>query len=319
MGREWDGGPVITARNLCKMYGPHLALDDVNLEIPSGAVGILGPNGAGKSTLFKCLLGLIKTTSGDGTVLGYDIRTEGDMIRSRIGYMPENNPLPLDLRVADYLKFRAQLKRLANGDSANRIAEVMEQCGVADVAGRFIGQLSRGYRQRVGMADALLGKPELIVLDEPTAGLDPNQVRSVRKLVRDLAGGHTVLISSHILSEIEMTCDRVVILHEGRLLASGALDELMAKANAAIVAEVRAPLTDAKEWATQLALGQAECAEQPGGYVRCRFTDAKSTDAREKIFSSASERGWPLRELSRQAQSLEDLFISLTRGTEVGE
>jgi ABC-2 type transport system ATP-binding protein len=141
----------------------------------------------------------------------------------------------------------------------------------------------------------------------------------VRKLVRDLAGGHTVLISSHILSEIEMTCDRVVILHEGRLLASGALDELMAKANAAIVAEVRAPLTDAKEWATQLALGQAECAEQPGGYVRCRFTDAKSTDAREKIFSSASERGWPLRELSRQAQSLEDLFVSLTRGKEAGE
>jgi len=311
---------MIEVQNLTKRYGQHVALDGVSFSVGRGeVVGFLGPNGAGKSTTMRILTTFIAATSGTVRVGGDCVFEQPMRVRKRLGYMPENNPLPLDLRVADYLKFRAQLKRLANGDSANRIAGVMEQCGVADVAGRFIGQLSRGYRQRVGMADALLGKPELIVLDEPTAGLDPNQVRSVRKLVRDLAGGHTVLISSHILSEIEMTCDRVVILHEGRLLASGALDELMAKANAAIVAEVRAPLTDAKEWATQLALGQAECAEQPGGYVRCRFTDAKSTDAREKIFSSASERGWPLRELSRQAPSLEDLFVSLTRGKEAGE
>ena len=311
---------MIEVQNLTKRYGQHVALDGVSFSVGRGeVVGFLGPNGAGKSTTMRILTTFIAATSGTVRVGGDCVFEQPMRVRKRLGYMPENNPLPTDLRVGDYLKFRAQLKRLANGDSANRIAGVMEQCGVADVAGRFIGQLSRGYRQRVGMADALLGKPELIVLDEPTAGLDPNQVRSVRKLVRDLAGGHTVLISSHILSEIEMTCDRVVILHEGRLLASGALDELMAKANAAIVAEVRAPLTDAKEWATQLALGQAECAEQPGGYVRCRFTDAKSTDAREKIFSSASERGWPLRELSRQAPSLEDLFISLTRGKEAGE
>ena len=311
---------MIEVQNLTKRYGQHVALDGVSFSVGRGeVVGFLGPNGAGKSTTMRILTTFIAATSGTVRVGGDCVFEQPMRVRKRLGYMPENNPLSLDLRVADYLKFRAQLKRLANGASAKRIAGVMEQCGVADVSGRFIGQLSRGYRQRVGMADALLGKPELIVLDEPTAGLDPNQVRSVRKLVRDLAGGHTVLISSHILSEIEMTCDRVVILHEGRLLASGALDELMAKANAAIVAEVRAPLTDAKEWATQLALGQAECAEQPGGYVRCRFTDTKSTDAREKIFSSASERGWPLRELSRQAPSLEDLFVSLTRGKEAGE
>ena len=311
---------MIEVQNLTKRYGQHVALDGVSFSVGCGeVVGFLGPNGAGKSTTMRILTTFMAATSGSVRVGGDCVFENPMRVRERIGYMPENNPLPTDLRVGDYLKFRAQLKRLANGDSANRIAEVMEQCGVADVAGRFIGQLSRGYRQRVGLADALLAKPELIVLDEPTAGLDPNQVRSVRRLIRELAGGHTVLISSHILSEIEMTCDRVVILHEGRLLASGALDELMAKANAAIVAEVRAPLTDAKEWATQLALGQAECAEQPGGYVRCRFTDAKSTDAREKIFSSASERGWPLRELSRQAPSLEDLFISLTRGKEAGE
>ena len=306
---------MIEVQNLSKRYGQHVALDGVSFSVDGGeVVGFLGPNGAGKSTTMRILTTFMAATSGSVRVGGDCVFENPMRVRERLGYMPENNPLPPDLRVGDYLKFRAQLKRLANGDSANRIAEVMEQCGVADVAGRFIGQLSRGYRQRVGLADALLAKPELIVLDEPTAGLDPNQVRSVRSLIRELAGSHTVLISSHILSEIEMTCDRVVILHEGRLLASGALDALMAKANAAVVAEVRASLTDTIEWAAKLALGQAECAEQPGGYVRCRFADAKSADTREKIFASANEHGWSLRELSRQAPSLEDLFVSLTRG-----
>jgi len=311
---------MIEVQNLSKRYGQHVALDGVSFSVGRGeVVGFLGPNGAGKSTTMRILTTFMAATSGSVRVGGDCVFEHPMRVCDRIGYMPENNPLPLDLRVGDYLKFRAQLKRLANGDSANRIAEVMEQCGVADVAGRFIGQLSRGYRQRVGLADALLAKPELIVLDEPTAGLDPNQVRSVRRLIRELAGSHTVLISSHILSEIEMTCDRVVILHEGRLLASGALDALMAKANAAVVAEVRASLTDTIEWVAKLALGQAECAEQPGGYVRCRFADAKSADTREKIFASANEHGWSLRELSRQAPSLEDLFVSLTRGKEGGK
>ena len=311
---------MIEVQNLSKRYGQHVALDGVSFSVGCGeVVGFLGPNGAGKSTTMRILTTFMAATSGSVRVGGDCVFENPMRVRERIGYMPENNPLPTDLRVGDYLKFRAQLKRLANGDSANRIAEVIEQCGVADVAGRFIGQLSRGYRQRVGLADALLAKPELIVLDEPTAGLDPNQVRSVRRLIRELAGGHTVLISSHILSEIEMTCNRVVILHEGRLLANGALEELMAKANAAVVAEVCASLADAKQWAAKLALGQAECAEQPGGYVRCRFANATNAAAREKIFASANEHGWSLRELSRQAPSLEDLFVSLTRGKEGGK
>ena len=311
---------MIEVQNLTKRYGQHVALDGVSFSVGCGeVVGFLGPNGAGKSTTMRILTTFMAATSGSVRVGGDCVFENPMRVRERIGYMPENNPLPTDLRVGDYLKFRAQLKRLANGDSANRIAEVMEQCGVADVAGRFIGQLSRGYRQRVGLADALLAKPELMVLDEPTAGLDPNQVRSVRKLIRELAGSHTMLISSHILSEIEMTCDRIVILHKGRLLASGALDELMAKATPAVVAEVRAPLDDAKEWAAQLALGQAECAAQQDGYVRCRFVNASSTGARKKIYASANERGWPLRELTRQAPSLEDLFVSLTHGKEGGE
>ena len=308
---------MIDVQHLTKRYGQHMALDGVSFSVNAGeVVGFLGPNGAGKSTTMRILTTFMAATSGTARVGGDCVFEQPDRVRERIGYMPENNPLPLDLRVADYLGFRAELKRLAKRETTGRVSEVMEQCGIADVAKRFIGQLSRGYRQRVGMADALLAKPELIVLDEPTSGLDPNQVRSVRRLIRELAGEHTVLISSHILSEIEMTCDRVVILHEGRLLASGALNDLMAKANASVIAEVQAPLPEVQQWAAELALGQAEVAGQPDGYVRCQFAGAIDGSARERVFAAANERGWPLRELSRRAPSLEDLFVSLTQERE---
>jgi len=305
--------PIIEVQHLTNRYGQYIALNGVSFSVdPGEVVGFLGPNGAGKSTTMRILTTFIAATSGTARVGGECVFEQPDRVRARIGYMPENNPLPIDLRVADYLGFRAELKRLAKSETASRVVEVMEQCGISGVAKRFIGQLSRGYRQRVGMADALLAKPELIVLDEPTSGLDPNQVRSVRRLIRELAGEHTVLISSHILSEIEMTCDRVVILHEGRLLASGTLNDLMAKTNASVTAEVKAPLPEVQRWATELALGQAEVASQPDGYVRCQFASSTTDDSRERIYASASERGWTLRELSRQAPSLEDLFVSLT-------
>ena len=308
---------MIDVQHLTKRYGQHVALDGVSFSVNAGeVVGFLGPNGAGKSTTMRILTTFMAATSGTARVGGDCLFEQPDRVRERIGYMPENNPLPLDLRVADYLGFRAELKRLAKREIAGRVSEVMEQCSIADVAKRFIGQLSRGYRQRVGMADALLAKPELILLDEPTSGLDPNQVRSVRRLIRELAGEHTVLISSHILSEIEMTCDRVVILHEGRLLASGSLNDLMAKANTTVTAEVQAPLPEVQQWAAELALGQAEIAGQPDGYVRCQFAGAIDGSARERIFAAANERGWTLRELSRKAPSLEDLFVSLTQEKE---
>ncbi|MED6326363.1 MAG: ABC transporter ATP-binding protein [Verrucomicrobiota bacterium] len=308
---------MIDVQHLTKRYGQHMALDGVSFSVNAGeVVGFLGPNGAGKSTTMRILTTFMAATSGTARVGGDCVFEQPDRVRERIGYMPENNPLPLDLRVADYLGFRAELKHLAKREAVSRVSEVMEQCGIADVAKRFIGQLSRGYRQRVGMADALLAKPELIVLAEPTSGLDPTQVRSVRRLIRELAGEHTVLISSHILSEIEMTCDRVVILHEGRLLASGALNDLMAKANATVTAEMQAPLPEVQQWAAELALGQAEIAGQPDGYVRCQFAGAIDGSARERIFAAANERGWTLRELSRKAPSLEDLFVSLTQEKE---
>ena len=308
---------MIDVQHLTKRYGQHMALDGVSFSVNAGeVVGFLGPNGAGKSTTMRILTTFMAATSGTARVGGDCVFEQPDRVRERIGYMPENNPLPLDLRVAEYLGFRAELKQLAKREAVGRVSEVMEQCGIADVAKRFIGQLSRGYRQRVGMADALLAKPELIVLDEPTSGLDPNQVRSVRRLIRELAGEHTVLISSHILSEIEMTCDRVVILHEGRLLASGALNDLMANGNATVTAEMQAPLPEVQQGAAELALGQAEIAGQPDGYVRCQFAGPIDGSARERIFAAANERGWTLRELSRKAPSLEDLFVSLTQEKE---
>ena len=220
---------------------------------------------------------------------------------------------------------RERRERSEEADSRERrVALCIRELGLHNERDAMIGVagdarrrgLSGGQRKRVAVAVELCGDPSALLLDEPTSGLDPNQVRSVRRLIRELAGEHTVLISSHILSEIEMTCDRVVILHEGRLLASGALNDLMAKANATVTAEMQAPLPEVQQWAAELALGQAEIAGQPDGYVRCQFAGAIDGSARERIFAAANERGWTLRELSRKAPSLEDLFVSLTQEKE---
>ena len=308
---------MIEVENLTKHYGQHVALDGITFSVEHGeVVGFLGPNGAGKSTTMRILTTFLAATSGSVYIGGDCVFEEPNRVRRRIGYMPENNPLPIDLRVRDYLDFRAQLKHLSKDMASKRIDEVVDECGISDVANRYIGQLSRGYRQRVGMADALLANPELIILDEPTSGLDPNQIRSVRSLIRKLSGKHTVLISSHILSEIEMTCDRVIILHEGKLLASGEMKQLISKSNLAVVAEICAPLNDIKNWASEIALENSELIEQKNGYVRCRFSAIKNNDIREQIFTIVNERGWELRELSLQTPSLEDLFVSLTNGEE---
>ena len=308
---------MIEVENLTKHYGQHVALDGITFSVEHGeVVGFLGPNGAGKSTTMRILTTFLAATSGSVYIGGDCVFEQPNRVRRRIGYMPENNPLPIDLRVRDYLNFRAQLKHLSKDMATKRIDEVVDECGISDVANRYIGQLSRGYRQRVGMADALLANPELIILDEPTSGLDPNQIRSVRSLIRKLSGKHTVLISSHILSEIEMTCDRVIILHEGKLLASGEMKQLISKSNLAVVAEICAPLNDIKNWASEIALENSELIEQKNGYVRCRFSAIKNNDIREQIYTIANERGWELRELSLQTPSLEDLFVSLTNGEE---
>src|SRR5215213_2684183 len=211
---------MIEVVNLTKRYAGHRAVMGVSFSVAKGEiVGLLGPNGAGKTTIMRILSCYMPATSGTARVAGFDVFTQADEVRRRIGYMPENNPLHREMRVRDYLKFRARLKGLTRARSRERVDTVLQQCGLADVSKRVIAHLSKGYQQRVGLADALVHEPDLIILDEPTAGLDPNQIRSVRKLIKDLAEKHTVLLSTHILPEVEVTCSRVLILHQGRVLA----------------------------------------------------------------------------------------------------
>src|SRR5438128_3185415 len=213
-------GLIIEVENLTKRYAGRAAVDGITFTVQRGEiVGFLGPNGAGKSTTMRILACYLAATYGTARVAGFDVFTQADEVRRHIGYMPEHNPLHLDMRVRDYLKFRARLKGLGIRQSRERVEVVMQQCGLSEVRRTIIGHLSKGYRQRVGLADALVHEPELIILDEPTIGLDPNQIRSVRQLIKDLGKEHTVLISTHILPEAELTCSRVIILREGRILA----------------------------------------------------------------------------------------------------
>src|SRR6201981_153083 len=211
---------MIEVADLTKRYAGHTAVSNISFSVNRGEiVGLLGPNGAGKRTTMRILSCYLPATSGTVRVAGLDVFHHSNEVRRRIGYMPENNPLHFDMRVREYLKFRARLKGLSRRRSRERVDVVMEQCGLTDVNRKIIGQLSKGYRQRVGLADALVHEPELIILDEPTIGLDPKQIRSVRQLIKSLSPVHTVLISTHILPEAEMMCSRMLIMYDGKILA----------------------------------------------------------------------------------------------------
>jgi len=311
---------MIEVADLTKRYAGHAALSNISFTVKRGEiVGLLGPNGAGKSTTMRILSCFIPATSGTVRVSGLDVFRESYEVRRRIGYMPENNPLHPDLRVREYLKFRARLKGLDCKRSRQRVDTVMELCSLTDVSNRIIGQLSKGYRQRVGLADALVHEPELIILDEPTIGLDPHQIRSVRQLIKSLAQTHTVLISTHILPEAEMTCNRMVIMYEGRILASDSpenLQRLMSN-NSQILAEIAAPqeaLLDC--WARMPEIEYFDVSPSTGEYFRCALTPRDGMDLRPRIFELARERGWALRELTRSRYSLEDIYVQVTRPEE---
>jgi ABC-2 type transport system ATP-binding protein len=313
-------GLMIEVANLTKRYAGHAALSNVSFSVRRGeVVGLLGPNGAGKSTTMRILSCYLPASSGTVRIDGLDVFRQSAEVRRRIGYMPENNPLHHDMRVREYLKFRARLKGLDRRSSRQRADIVMEQCALTDVSRRIIGQLSKGYRQRVGLADALVHEPELIILDEPTIGLDPNQIRSVRQLIKSLAHAHTVLISTHILPEAEMTCNRMVILYDGRVLAADTpenLQRLMASGSH-IVAEIAAPLAELHDhWAQMPEVEQFDISAVEGDYFRCSLTPRDGLDLRPRIFDLARERGWPLRELTRNRHSLEDIYVRLTHPQE---
>lgn len=308
---------MIEVSNLTKRYAGRTAVDDISFTVARGEiVGLLGPNGAGKSTTMRVLSGFMPATSGTVKVAGFDVFHDSEETRRRIGYMPENNPLYGEMRVREYLKFRARLKGLGWRKSRERVSTVMEQCSLTDVGRRVIGQLSKGYKQRVGLADALVHEPELIILDEPTIGLDPQQIRSVRALIKSLAGKHTVLISTHILPEVEMMCGRVLIMLGGRVLASDTPENLqrrMAGGNQ-IIAEIAAPENVLRSvWENLPEVDQFDISPGEGSYWRCAITPRDGHDLRPLIFALAQENRWMLRELSRSRHSLEDIYMQVTK------
>jgi ABC-2 type transport system ATP-binding protein len=314
---------MIEVTNLTKRYAGRTAVAGISFTVARGEiVGLLGPNGAGKSTTMRILACYLPATSGTVRVAGFDAFYQSDEVRRRIGYMPENNPLYSEMRVREYLKFRARLKGLGWRRSRQRVNTVMEQCGLTDVSGRIIGQLSKGYRQRVGMADALVHDPELIILDEPTIGLDPHQIRAVRQLIKNLAGAHTVLISTHILPEAEMTCNRMLIMYDGKILAADTPENLqrLVAGNSQIIVELAAPADALREcWSRVPEIEHFDVSASDGEYQRCALTPRDGLDLRPVIFALALQNGWVLRELTRNRHSLEDIYVHVTQPGEEEE
>jgi len=308
---------VITVRNLTKRYGDVVAVDDISFNVERGeVVGFLGPNGAGKSTTMRVLTGFLPATAGTATVAGCDVGKQSLEVRRHIGYLPENVPLYTEMRVREYLNFRGKLKGMSRGDRRKRAGEVMELCGIAPVARTTISNLSKGYRQRVGLADALLADPEILILDEPTIGLDPNQIRQVRRLIKDLAEGHTVILSTHILPEVEMTCGRIIIIDRGRIAAMGPTRALIDGENqpGSIVALVQGPGEVVKrtfaalEGVTRVTWNHQDEVEE------FQLETRPDVDLRGAVFSAVVEGGWKLLELRQRTRTLEDIFVEITAG-----
>ncbi|MFT4175641.1 MAG: ABC transporter ATP-binding protein [Luteolibacter sp.] len=308
---------MIEVHQLTKKYNRHEAVRGISFHVQRGEiVGFLGPNGAGKTSTLRMLTGYLPPTSGTATIAGYDIFTQSIEARRKIGYMPENVPLYEDMRVREYLKFRAQLKGLKGSDVRTRVGDVIETCGLSHVRRKMIKTLSKGYRQRVGLADALVHDPELLILDEPTNGLDPNQIRQIRELIRRLAETHTVLISTHILSEVEMICNRVIIIDGGKIKASDTPENLVRQMRAAgrVQVEILAdPETAAEAFSNLPAVKKVAHEPMEEGWQKLTVWAESGTDSREKIHQICTKNDWPVRSLFRHIPTLEDVFVELTR------
>ncbi|OJY16823.1 MAG: sulfate ABC transporter ATP-binding protein [Myxococcales bacterium 68-20] len=316
---------MISVQHLVKRYGWKVAVDDLSFEVDKGeVVGFLGPNGAGKSTTLRVIAGFLGATSGTVKVAGHDIAKESFEARQKLGYMPEAVPLYPEMRVVEYLSFRAELKRVPRGDRKRAVWDAMGKANVRDVANVVIGHLSKGYRQRVGLADALVGSPPLLVLDEPTAGLDPNQIREVREVIQELGKEHTVLLSTHILSEVEASCSRVVVIAGGKLVAEGSMDEIAKKRRSAGLHMVVRGNLDAAlaalrgiEGITKATRDHAARTDGEDVFaVRCSWSkkldEAAAARATEAAIGALVGAGLFVREASPVKSSLEELFGELT-------
>ncbi|MBN8614945.1 MAG: ATP-binding cassette domain-containing protein [Deltaproteobacteria bacterium] len=310
---------MIEVEHLSKSYGTHRAVDDLSFAVAKGeVVGFLGPNGAGKSTTLRMLTGFLPPTAGRIRIDGLDMLSAPVEAKKRIGYMPEACPLYGEMRVDEYLRYRAELKGVPSRSIVGRVGAALEMASVKEVAGRIIGQLSKGTRQRVGLADALVADPPLLVLDEPTAGLDPNQIRSVRDVIKSLAGHKTVLLSTHILPEVEASCGRVVIIHRGKLVREGAPDQIRSMGPGSSVMLVSKSDESVLLAALRAIEGVVEVVvrDRVDGTVRCEVraaSDDGAGDLSERVFSAIAKAGLTLRELREtKGASLEDVFSALT-------
>jgi ABC-2 type transport system ATP-binding protein len=304
---------MIHVSNLTKYYGDYAAIRDVSFDVPGGQiVGFLGPNGAGKSTTMRILAGYMAATSGQATIDGLDVFWQPVEVRRRIGYMPENCPLYPEMRVVEYLHFRAGIKGIHGGRRRERIDYVLKRCWLTDVHRQLVGTLSKGYRQRVGLADALLAEPPVLILDEPTVGLDPAQIRSTRELIRELGRQHTILLSTHILPEVELVCDSVIIIHRGRVAASGPLQDLSRQAGEEETLAASFEGTVDAAPVRQLPGVKGVSSQTRAGTTQLRVATAEADRLAPRLFELAVARGWKLKELRPERQTLEDLFVRIT-------
>ena len=308
---------MIEVKSLSKKYGNHMAVDNLSFRVEKGQIyGFLGPNGAGKSTTMNIICGYLAPSEGTVVINGHDVMKEPEEAKKCIGYLPEMPPLYMDMTVMEFLKFVAELKKVPKAERKGQIAEIMEMTGIADMQGRLIKNLSKGYRQRVGLAQAIIGYPEVIILDEPSVGLDPKQIIEIRELIKKLGENHTVILSSHILSEVSAVCDHIMIISHGKLVASDSPEGLQkllssnAKLNLLVkgnVDEVTAALTtiDGAE--------QVEAAETDvEGRVSAVVEIAKGNDIREAVFYKLAELKMPILSMQLDEKSLEDIFLELT-------
>ena len=307
---------MIEVQHLTKRYGPVTAVDDVSFSvIPGEILGFLGPNGAGKTTTMRVITGYMPASDGSVTVAGHDVFTAPIEAKRRTGYLPETPPLYPDMTVRDYVTFVAKIKGVPSREVRGRVDEVMKRTHVADMAGRHCGKLSKGYKQRVGLAQALIHNPEVLVLDEPTAGLDPKQIIEARQLIKELGGSHTVVLSTHILPEVSQTCHRVVIINKGRVVAVDTPANLTARLRGSetMFLQVQASGADvAAALAGVPGVTGARSTATDNGYVSVEVDSEHGRDVRRDLAAEVVSRGWGLLELRPMRLSLEDVFLSLT-------
>jgi ABC-2 type transport system ATP-binding protein len=316
---------MISVKELTKKYARNLAVDHISFEVQKGEiVGFLGPNGAGKTTTMRMLTCFLPPTSGDATVAGFDVLEQPLEVKKRIGYLPEAPPLYPEMDTIDYLSFVGKLKGLAGTDLGKRIDYVSERCAIGDVKKKLLGKLSKGYRQRVGLAQAIIHNPDVLILDEPTAGLDPKQINETRDLIKGLAGDHTIILSTHILPEVEQTCQKVIIINKGKLVATDSVQNLQSRARGAesVLVEVAGRNGSLDSTTVQRRLEQISgvsrvlCKESRDNRNLFEVENQKGFQ-RGDLARAVVESGWDLNELRPAAMSLEEIFLQLT-GEEAG-